>query len=231
MKRFHVSLFGATGLLLVVLSVPMTTAVLQASIGGLDRSSLGGGGHYSETLQEQVQENITDLKAARRALTRLNARCGRTGTQPDAACEAHAIVQKECLARQSKYDQDTGCPTINDMTRIEAVQKAIESKKPIPSVQETSVTPAHAAAASGSVTLDQLKASEQLAVRRAIRIQYCSPKMPRIMYLLCSAAVGTQQKAAPTGFGNDLQLVRTARRSTQPSTLMDRIEMTKPIAR
>lgn len=221
MKRSRLSVYLSTGVLTVAVVVPLATAYLSD-------------GHYSETLQNQAFSNQTELKAARRALTRLNARCGREGEKPNAACDAYAIVQKECLARQSQYYQNTGCPAINDMVRIAAVQNAIEQKLPVPAIGEeaaSSSSSAHAAAAP-DLTIQDLAPSERLTMRRSVRVKYCSKKLPQALYLLCTSLVGEQlQDAPPTGLGNDLQQIRSAKRSTQPSTLMDRIEMTKPVER
>ncbi|MDO8468515.1 MAG: hypothetical protein Q7S29_02035 [Candidatus Peribacter sp.] len=221
MKRSRLSVYLSTGVLTVAIAVPMATAFLKDN------------GHYSETLQDQAFGNQTELKATRRALTRLNARCGREGVKPDAVCEAYAIVQKECLKRQSQYFENTGCPTINDMARIATVQRAIEMKQPVPAIEDgsSSSAPSHAAAASG-LTIQDLAPDQRLAMRRAVRVQYCSKKLPQALYLLCTSLVGAQlQDAAPTGLGNDLQQIRTTRRTSQPSTLKDRIEMTKPVER
>lgn len=222
MKRSRFSVYMTTGVLTVAILVPMATAYLS------------DGGHYSQTLQDQAFGNQTELKATRRALTRLNARCGREGVKPDAVCEAYAIVQKECLKRQSPYYENTGCPTINDMARIVKVQSAIEMKQPVPSIEETEQSSSAVAhdAAPAALTIQDLAPDQRLAMRRAVRVQYCSKKLPQALYLLCTSLVGDQlQDAAPTGLGNDLQQIRTTRRTTQPSTLKDRIEMTVPVER
>lgn len=221
MKRSRFSVYLSSGVLTLAVAVPMATAYLSD-------------GHYSETLQDQAFSNQADLRSARRALTRLNARCGREGEKPTAACEAYAIVQKECLARQSEYFQNTGCPTINDMTRIAAVQSAIEMKQPVPEIGEepqssaasSSVASVHEAA----LTIQDLSPSERLAMRRAIRVRYCSKKLPAALYLLCTSLVDQQQEI-PTGLLNDLQQNRLKQESSQPSTLMDRIKMTIPVER
>ncbi|MDD5041176.1 MAG: hypothetical protein PHX87_02800 [Candidatus Peribacteraceae bacterium] len=219
MKRSRFSVYMTTGILTVAVIVPVATAFLK------------DGGHYSETLQDQAFGNQMELKATRRALTRLNARCGRDGEQPSAVCEAYAIVQKECIARQSQYFENTGCPTINDMARIAVVQSAIEMKQPVPAIGDvgssSSSGSVHAAA---GLTIQDLAPDERLAMRRAIRVKYCSKKLPQAMYLLCTSLVDQQQEI-PTGLGNDLQQIRSAQRSAQPSTLKDRIEMTKPVVR
>ncbi|MFH0851890.1 MAG: hypothetical protein V1876_04045, partial [Candidatus Peregrinibacteria bacterium] len=81
-------------------------------------------------------------------------------------------------------------------------------------------------------TLNDLAPSDRLAVRRAVRVQYCSKKLPQAMYLLCTSLLGENQKdGSPIGLTNDQQQIRSAQRSAQPSTLMDRIEMTVPIKR
>lgn|GEM_PF-2229108 len=226
MKRSTRSVYGVTGLMLVVLSVPFASALLK-----------GTGGHYSETLQDQALGNQAELKATRRALTRLNARCGRIGTVQDTACKAYAIVQQECFDRQQKYFQDTGCPTINDMVRISEVQKALDSKKAVPdfsksSFSSSSPASAHAAAvSSAATTFNDLSLRDQNAIRQAVRVKYCSVKLPQALYLICSALVGEDRHVAPTGFGNDLQILRSTQHSSRPSTLNDRIEMTVPVKR
>jgi len=220
MKRSRLSVYLSTGVLTVAIAVPMATAFLSD-------------GHYSQTLQDQAFGNQTELKATRRALSRLNERCVREIEKSSAVCEAYTIVQNECIARQSQYYENTGCPTINDMARIANVQSAIEMKQPIPAIgEEGSSSSATHAAAAGDLTIQDLEPSERMAMRRAVRIRYCSKKLPQAMYLLCTSLVGEQlQDAAPTGLGNDLQQIRTTRRTSQPSTLKDRIEMTKPVQR
>ncbi|MDD5103365.1 MAG: hypothetical protein PHX93_03110 [Candidatus Peribacteraceae bacterium] len=222
MKRSRLSVYAMTGVLTVAVVVPMATALLKEQ-----------SGHYSQTLQDQALGNQTELKALRRALTRLNARCGRAGEEQDTVCEAYMIVQKECLARQSQYYENTGCPTINDMARIATVQSAIETKQPVPSIEETSRSSSAAVhEASAGLTLEDLAPSDRLAVRRAVRVQYCSKKLPQAMYLLCTSLLGANQKdSSPIGLTNDLQQVRSAQRSAQPATLKDRIEMTVPVKR
>lgn len=219
MKRSKFSIYSATAVLAVVVMVPFTTAFLKEQ-----------GGHYSTTLQEQAAENTPALKATRRALTRLNARCGRDGEKQDAVCQAHTIVQKECLARQDEYFLDTGCPTINDMARVTQIQKALERGDPVPALQGASSSAAEHAAASGA-SLNDLKPSERNAVRRAIRVKNCSKKLPQAMYLICSAIVGENQQAAPMGLTNDLAKIQSERATKTPATLMDRIQMTKPRAK
>ncbi|ALM10050.1 MAG TPA: hypothetical protein DEB30_03340 [Candidatus Peribacter riflensis] len=222
MKRSRLSVYAMTGLLTVVIAIPLSTALLKEQ-----------GGHYSQTLQDEALGNQAESRATRRALTRLNARCGRVGEKLDAACEAYAIVQQECIDRQDQYFQNTGCPTLNDMVRIAAVQRAIEMKQPIPAigkeVRSSSSASAHAAA--GGLTIKDLAPSDRLAMRRAIRVQYCSKKLPTAMYVLCTSLVRELQDAAPTGLTNDLQQIRTLQRSSLPSTLKDRIEMTVPVER
>jgi len=219
MKRSRLSVYLSTGVLSIAIAVPMATAFLK------------DGGHYSGTLQDQALGNQTELKATRRALTRLNARCGREGVKPDAVCEAYAIVQKECLKRQSQYFENTGCPTINDMARIAIVQSAIEMKQPVPTIEETEQSSSAAAHdAASTLTIQDLDPSDRLAMRRAVRIKYCSKKLPQALYLLCTSLVDQQQEI-PTGLTNDQQQLRIKRESTEPSTLKDRIEMTKPVAR
>jgi len=223
MKRSRFSVYMSTGVLTVAVIVPMATAYLK------------DGGHYSQTLQDQALGNQTELKATRRALTRLNERCGRAGEKQDAVCEAYAIVQKECIARQNQYYENTGCPTINDMARITKVQKALEMHQAVPSIEETaassSASSLHQAAASG-ITLEDLQPSERMAVRRAVRVQYCSKKLPQAIYLLCSSLLGENRKdSSPAGLINDQQLIHSEQLSSQPSTLKDRIEMTKPVQR
>jgi hypothetical protein len=222
MKRSRFSVYMSTGVLTVAVAVPLATAYLSD-------------GHYSGTLQDQAFGNQTELKATRRALTRLNERCGREGENPSAACEAYAIVQKECIARQSAYYENTGCPTINDMARIVKVQSAIEMKQAVPSIEETAASSStvslHGTAASG-ITLDDLQPSERMAVRRAVRVRFCSKKLPQAIYLLCSSLLGEGQKSgSPTGLINDLQYRNSLQHSSEPSTLKDRIEMTKPVQR
>ncbi len=221
MKRCRLSVYLTTGVLIVAVVFPLATAYLSD-------------GHYSQTLQDQAFGNQTQLKATRRALTRLNARCGREGEEPTAVCEAYAIVQKECLARQSQYYENTGCPTINDMARIAAVQSAIEMKQPIPAIGEEATSSSSSSSESGhaaALTIQDLSPSERLAMRRAVRIKYCSKKLPQALYLLCTSLVDQEMNEIPTGLMNDLQQNRLKQESTQPSTLMDRIKMTVPVER
>lgn len=223
MKRSRFSIYATTGVLTVAVVIPMATALLS------------DGGHYSETLQEQALANQPELRAARRALTRLNARCAGGDEDQDVVCEAYAIVQRECFTRQKKYFQDSGCPEINDMPRILQVQEALEAGQPVPSAGEA-VSSAGAAlrpaADSGALTLSDLPPSERLAMRRAVRLQYCSKKLPTAMYLLCVSLLGNDVEGTrPAGFGNDLQQMRSSQHSAQPSTLKDRIEMTVPVER
>lgn len=220
MKRNRIAIFSVTGLLLAILTVPMTTA-LKASVGG----------HYNDTLQQEALGNQAELRATRRALTRLNAQCA-TGEETAAVCRAYRIVQKECFARQQKYFQDTGCPSMNDMKRIAAVEQAIEAGEDVPTDQLSSPADPVRGAAGTAPSLKSLPKSDQLIVRTAIRVKYCSSKLPNALYILCRAYIGeNQEAAAPTGLGNDLQRIRAARRSAQPTTLMDRIEMTVPVER
>jgi len=227
MKRSRISIFGVTGLLLATLTVPVATALLDASVGG----------HYSDTLKEQALGNQPELRSLRRALTRLNARCNKPNEVQDNACKAYVIVQEECFARQNRYFQDTGCPTINDMVRIDEVQNALDSKEAVPALPGSSSSSlssvsAHAAAVSSSATkFDDLSTKDQNAIRQAVRVKYCSIKLPQALYLICSALVGEHQQDAPMGLGNDLQGIQAARHSAQSATLKDRIEMTKPLAK
>lgn len=218
MKRCRLSVYLSTGVLTIAVVVPLATAYLSD-------------GHYSGTLQDQAFGNQAELKATRRALTRLNARCGREGEEPTAVCEAYMIVQKECLARQSQYYENTGCPTINDMARIAAVQRAIEMKDPIPAIGEEATSSSSSVSVhEAALTIQDLSPSERLAMRRAVRIKYCSKKLPQALYLLCTSLVDEQQEI-PTGLMNDLQLNRVRQESSTPSTLMDRIKMTVPVER
>jgi hypothetical protein len=152
------------------------------------------------------------------------------GKKQDAACQAYTIVQKECFARQSPYYQNTGCPTINDMTRITQVQKALERGEPAPALPGSSSSAAEQATA-GGVTLKDLQPSERMAVRRAIQVKNCSKKLPQAMYLICSAVVGEDQQAAPMGLTNDLAKIREERATKRATTLKERIEMTEPVQR
>lgn len=235
MKRSKFSIYSATLVLAVSVTVPFATALLK----GTEAS------HYSATLQEQAGENLPGLRATRRALTRLNARCGRDGEKQDAVCQAHTIVQKECLARQDEYFLDTGCPTINDMVRVTQIQKALERGDPVPALQGASLYQSSAPASSGAgqassaaehavasgASLKDLSPSDQNAVRRAIRVKNCSSKLPQAMYLICSAIVGENQQAAPMGLTNDLAKIQSERASKTPATINDRIKMTVPVKR
>lgn len=220
MKRSKFSIYSVTLVLAVVVAVPFTTALLKETEAS----------HYSATLQKQASENLPELRAARRALTRLNGSCGREGVKQDAVCQAYAVVQKECLARQNPNFLNTGCPTINDMARITQIQKALERGDPIPTLQPASSSAAEHAAAGGA-SLKDLKPSDRNAVRRAIRVQNCSKKLPQAMYLICSAMVGDNQQAAPVGLTNDLAKIQSERASKTPATINDRIKMTKPVQR
>ncbi|MFH1444306.1 MAG: hypothetical protein ABIG34_02865 [Candidatus Peregrinibacteria bacterium] len=220
MKRSRLSVYATTGVLTIAVVIPMATAFLK------------DGGHYSATLQREALENRPELRASRRALTRLNSRCGRAGEEQNALCRAYTIVQQECFDRQDQYLQNTGCPAINDMARIYKVQSALEMNQPVPSIEETKASSSSSSGeAISGTTFKDLSASDRNVLRRAVRVQNCSKKLPQAMYQLCLSLVGENQKAAPTGLTNDQQQIRSEQHSSQPSTLKDRIEMTKPVAR
>ncbi len=218
-------MYATTGVLTIAVLIPMATALLE------------DGGHYSATLQQEAIENQPQLRAARRALTRLNGRCGRNGEVQDAACRAYAIVQQECFDRQLQYFQNTGCPSINDMVRISRIQRALDMNQPVPSEGDEASTSSGSSSSSieseeaAGTTFNDLSTTDRNILRRAVRVQNCSKKLPRAMYQLCISLVGQNQRAAPTGLTNDQQQIRSEQRSSQPSTLKDRIEITKPVAR
>jgi len=206
----------------MVIAVPLTThAIVSAT------------GHYSADLQERALGNQENIRALTRAMKRLNARCQNAGEQTtDRTCQAYRLVQQECLARQG-LRTSTGCPEINDIQRIMDMEAALVRGESLPSAASeasSSVSSVHTAA-TPEISWDDLTQSERLTLRRFIRLQYCSTKLPNAMYVLCIEAVGNEQGTVPSGLLNDLAKVQADQDSGIKKSLKDRIEMTVPRAK
>ena len=202
--------------LAIVVGVPLVTGAIVSA--------------RESTMQKAALENKTEVRAQRRTLTRLNALCeNATEDTKDLSCKAYLIVQKECTARQS-IRVWTGCPEINDLVRIEEVRVSLVRGDTVPApVASSSSSSSVQSAVAVEASWADLTGSEQLYLRRLIRLETCSEKLPAAMYMLCMEAVGGNgHAAAPTGLGNDLEGVRATRDANGAKTLMDRIEMTVP---
>lgn len=206
--------------LAIVIAVPLTANAIVSAMGG----------HYSATLQEEALGNKDASRAQRRALTRLNANCENAPEDTkDLTCKAYLIVQKECLVRQG-IRVNTGCPELNDVSRISAVEAALVRGDPVPAVGEEEASSASSVHSSAQVDVswDDLAPSDRLTLRRLIRLQICSPKLPLAMYMLCTEAVGNESGSVPSGLLNDIAKVQADQESNIGKSLKDRIEMTAP---
>jgi len=212
-------------------TVPLFTAFLSLAVSAPLLVSAMGTGSFNNVMKEQALANQDTVRSQRRLLTRLNGQCNRaTEKTTNPSCKAYLIVQKECLARQS-IRQQTGCPVINDLARIAQVQEALANGEPIPAIGAATSSSSKGHGTAATPTMDDLSASQRLQVRRAIQLKYCPAKMPLLMYQLCRDAVGENESPAPTGLLNDLSNIQQMRHSAAGKTLMDRIEMTVPVAR
>ncbi|MDD5623793.1 MAG: hypothetical protein PHI23_03735 [Candidatus Peribacteraceae bacterium] len=215
-------------ILATVIAAPLSTqAIMSANVGG---------GFYNEALRSLAEENKATVRANTRTITRLNELCqGRVtaSSATDPTCKAYWVVANECLKRRG-LREDTGCPNVNDVTRIQLLKQKLLNGESIDGTGATVEESTVHSAASG-LSASDLTPFERRTLHNATLTGSCSKKLPSTILLLCREIVGEENlKSAPIGFTNDIQAIQAKKASPQPSIKL-RLQMmeeaVKPSAR